>query len=288
MNTVILTDTCCDLPLEYVKENNINYFGLTVLYKGSERFDDLWENLDCKEFYDSIRNGETPTTSQINVNTFYDFFKGNTVKGNSIIYIGFSSALSGCVNSAMIAKNMILDEFPNADISVIDSKSASMGEGLIVYYAANMLKSGASKDEIVNWIEDKKLKVNHWFTVDDLFYLKRGGRVSLTSAFIGTFLNIKPVLHVDNEGRLIPVSKAHGRKKSLRILADKFKEMAVNPEEQTIFISHGDCISDAEDVKKMILHDFKVKDVIINPVGPVIGSHSGPGTVALFFIADKR
>ena len=288
MKPVIVTDSCCDLPLSYLKENNIDAPGLNVFYKGNTYEDDLGQTLKYDEFYKELRNGELPSTSQINPNVFEDIFERYVKDNIPVIYIGFSSALSGCVNSALIAKNTVEENYPDADITVIDTKSASLGEGLLVYYAVEMLKSGATKDEIVNWVENNKLKVNHWFTVDDLFHLKRGGRISSTAAVIGTILNIKPVLHVDDEGRLTPVTKVKGRKKSVTALFDKLKEMIINPESQIIFITHGDCIEDAEYLKGLILSEFKVKDVIINFVGPGIGAHSGPGTLALFFLADKR
>lgn len=288
METVIIIDSCTDLPLEYVEDNKLPVLSLTCLFKGMEYPDDFGKTLSYKEFYDVVRKGEMPTTSQVNTYRFVEEFKKHIQEGRAVIYIGFSSALSGTVNSAEAAKKAIIEEFENADITVIDSKSASLGYGLLVYYALEMLKSGASKDEIVNWIENNKLKMNHWFTVEDLFHLSRGGRVSKAAAIIGTALDIKPVLHVDNEGRLIPVTKVKGRKKSLRTLAEKLKERIINPEEQVIAISHGDCIEDVEYLKEMILKEVKVKDIIVNYVGPVIGSHSGPGTVALFFMGNER
>lgn len=288
METVIIIDSCTDLPLEYVEDNKLPVLSLTCLFKGMEYPDDFGKTLSYKEFYDVVRKGEMPTTSQVNTYRFVEEFKKHIQEGRAVIYIGFSSALSGTVNSAEAAKKAIIEEFENADITVIDSKSASLGYGLLVYYALEMLKSGASKDEIVNWVENNKLKMNHWFTVEDLFHLSRGGRVSKAAAIIGTALDIKPVLHVDNEGRLIPVTKVKGRKKSLRTLAEKLKERIINPEEQVIAISHGDCIEDVEYLKEMILKEVKVKDIIVNYVGPVIGSHSGPGTVALFFMGNER
>jgi DegV family protein with EDD domain len=288
MKIVILTDSCCDLPIDFVKENNIEVMPIRVNLKGEDIPDDLGQSINYNVFYDMIRAGEMPSTSQVNAYTFTEAFKKYSSEGHSIIYIGFSSALSGCVNSARIAKEAVEDEMPSADITVIDTKSASMGLGLIVYYAVNMLKDGASKDEIISWIEDNKLKVNHWFTVDDLNHLKRGGRISSTVAIVGTMLNIKPIMHVDDEGRLVPVSKVKGRKKSIKELEEKLKERIVNSEEQTIFISHGDCLSDAEHLKDLILKETKVKDVIINNIGPAVGTHSGPGTLALFFIGNNR
>ena len=288
MKTIIFTDSCCDLPRSFVEENNIQVMHLRVNIQGRDIPDDLGISIESKNFYDLIRQGEMPTTSQVNVNTFEDNFRKYIKEGYSIIYIGFSSALSGCVNSARIAKENIEEEISDADITIIDTKSASLGLGLIVYNAVNMLKAGKEKSEIVNWIEDNKLKVNHWFTVNDLYHLKRGGRLSGTVAAVGTILSIKPVMHIDDEGRLIPASKVKGRKKSIKVLKEILVDKIACPEEQTIFISHGDCIEDAEYLKELILNEVKVKEVIINNVGPVIGSHTGPGILALFFMGSNR
>lgn len=288
MDTVLLIDSCTDLPLSYVEKNDLPVVSLVCNFKGQEYKDDFGKTLKYKEFYAAVRNGEMPSTSQVNVYAYAEIFKKYAIEGKSVIYLGFSSALSGSINSAKLAMDMVCEEIEDADITVIDSKSASLGEGLLAYYANEMLKTGASKDEVVSWLESNKLRMNHWFTVDDLGHLKRGGRVSGAAAFVGTLLDIKPILHVDDEGRLIPVSKVKGRKKSIKTLFEMLQENIVSPEEQVIAISHGDCIEDAEHLKEMIQKEYKVKDVIINHVGPVIGSHTGPGVVALFFLADKR
>lgn len=288
MKTIIITDSCCDLPLEYINRNNISVLPLTFHFKGGDYKDDFGKSMDYKTFYDEVRKGAMPTTSQVNVNAFEEMFKKYISEGYSIICIAFSSVLSGTCNSALIARENILDENKNADITVIDSKSASMGQGLLVYYANEMLKKGTSKEAIVNWVENNKLKINHWVVVDDLNHLKRGGRVSAASAAIGTILDIKPILNINEEGRLVPVSKVKGRKKSLKTLVEELKKRIVTPEEQTIFISHSDSLEDAKLVEKLILDEVKVKDVVINYIGPVIGSHTGPGTIALFFIGENR
>ncbi|MBI6873576.1 DegV family protein [Clostridium aciditolerans] len=288
MDTVILIDSCSDLPLKYIEGNSIPYLPFTYELKGVERKDDFWETASYKEFYDALRAGEMSTTSQVNFKMYYDEFKKYVEQGKSVIYIGFSSALSGSTSSAQLAREQIMEEYKNADITVIDSKSASLGLGLLIYYAYDMLKKGASKDEIINWVEQNKLKVNHWFTPEDLNHLKRGGRISGTAAMVGTLLHIKPILFVDNQGRLIPVEKVKGRKKALKTLVEKLSKKIVNPEEEVIAISHGDCIEDAEYVRDLILEQYKVKDVIINNIGPVIGSHTGAGIVALFFMGDCR
>lgn len=288
MEPVLLIDSSSDLPIEFVENSDLRVLGLTCKFKGQEYEDDFGKTLNYKEFYDAIRNGEISTTSQINTYKFEGVFREYAKLRRPVIYIGFSSALSGCVSSAVTARENILKEYNDAYIAVIDTKSASLGEGLLVYYAYRMLKDGKTADEIVKWIEDNKLRVNHWFTVEDLKYLKRGGRLSAVSFVIGTILDIKPVLHVDDEGRLVPVTKVKGRKKSLKALADKLTERIEDPINQIIAISHGDCINDAEYLKGLILKNCKVKDIIINNVGPVIGSHSGPGTVALFFMSSTR
>lgn len=288
METVIIIDSCSDLPLEYVEKSKTPVLGMTVNFKGREYKEDFGASLPYKEFYDEVRKGEMPSTAQINVYDYSEEFKKHVKEGKAVICVALSSALSGSYNSACIAKNMILEEYKDADITVIDSKCASMGEGLLDYYAIELLKKGASKNEIINFIEENKLKVNHWFTVDDLNHLKRGGRVSATAAAIGTLLDIKPILHVDDEGRLIPVTKVKGRKKSIKTLAEEMDKRIINPEDQVVFISHGDCIDDAKFLEKLILEKHKVKNVIINQIGPTVGSHSGPGTVALFFIGEKR
>lgn len=288
MDTILIIDSCSDLPLKYLEANNIPAVYLTTTIGNKTYEDNFGVNISYEEFYNKVRSGELATTSQVNVYKYIEAFKPFVEENRSIIYIGFSSALSGSLNNAITAKNTLLEEFINADITIIDSKCASLGEGLLVYYAYNMLSNGFSKDEVVTWIEENKLKLNHWFTVSDLNYLKRGGRVSGATAIVGTLLDIKPVLHVDNEGRLIPVTKVKGRKKSLKMLADMLLDSIVNPEESVIAISHGDCLEDALYVKNLILEKITVKDVIINHIGPVIGSHSGPGTVALFYFGKKR
>ena len=287
-NIIIMTDSCCDLPYEFTMDNNIVVIPLRLTLRGETIEDDLGKTLKYSDFYKAVREGEMPKTAQANVYEFEQLFEKYIKDGDKVIYIAFSSALSGTYNSACVARENLLEKYPEADISVIDSKSASMGLGLLVYYANEMLKSGKNKEEIIKWIEENKLKVIHWFTVEDLNHLFRGGRVSKTTAMVGSLLSIKPVMHVDNEGRLMPVEKARGRKKSLSSLVNKVAEGIVNPEEQVVFISHGDCIDDVEYVKEKLLQKIKVKDIIVNYVGPVIGSHSGPGTVALFYLGKER
>lgn len=228
-----------------------------------------------------------PTTSQVNSYRFYEIFEKYIKENYSIIYISFSSALSGTYNSSLIAKSEIIEKYPNADISIIDSKSASLGVGLIVYEACKLKEEGKSKEEVVNYIENMKLKVNHIFTVDDLNHLKRGGRISSTAATIGTLLQVKPLLYVPDNGTLCNFGKVKGRKKSIKSLFNKLEEKIDINSNKVIFISHGDCIEDAEKLKSMITEKYNI-EVIINYIGLAIGSHSGPNTLALFFKGKNR
>ena len=288
MKTIIMTDSSSDLPLSFVEENKIPFVHLTYHLKGQDYPDDFGKSMDYREFYNAVRGGEMPSTSQVNVQTYVEEFSRHAKDGNPLIYIGFSSGLSGSLQSALVARNMILEQYKDADITVIDGKSASLGQGLLVYYAFDMLKKGCTKEEIVTWVEENKLKVNHLFTVDSLDHLKRGGRISGTAAMVGTILNIKPILHVNNDGKLEPVTKVQGRRKSIKTLADMLGERIVNPAEQVIAISHGDCLDDALYLQTLLTKNYQLDKFIINYVGPVIGSHSGPGTLALFFLGSHR
>ena len=288
MKTIIITDSSCDIPKDFLEENNIPVIPFHFYLKGKDYEDDFGKTISYEEFYHELRNGEMATTAQITPYTYENYFKKYVDEGYSIIYIGLSSALSESYNHSIMAKNTILSENPEADITVIDSKSASIGQGLLVREANKMLKDGKSKEDIVDWLEKNKLKVNHWFTVDSLDHLRRGGRLSATSAIVGTMLNVKPILIVDNDGKLVPAQKVRGRKKAIRVLMEELKDRGINIEEQTIYIVHGDCIEDAEYLKNMIMEELNVKDVIINCLGPVIGTHTGPGLLAIVFIGQNR
>ncbi|HHX50907.1 MAG TPA: DegV family protein [Clostridia bacterium] len=287
-NTVILTDSCSDLPLRFIEDNDLPVVNLSFNFQGKDYADDFGKTIPHKTFYDAVRKGAMPTTSQVNVHTFTEIFKNYLEKEQVPVYIAFSSALSGTLNSAITARELILEEDPAAEIIAIDSYSASLGQGLLVYYALEMQKNGAAREEIVAWLEDNIPRMNHWFTVEDLGHLKRGGRVSSTAAFVGTVLNVRPILHVDAMGRLIPVTKVRGRNKSLKYLRDMLVGKIINPEEQVVAISHGDALEEAEQLKEMILEEVRVKDIMINNIGPIIGAHTGPGTMSLFFLGEKR
>lgn len=285
---VILTDSSCDLPRSFIDQYQVPFVSLVCNFRGKEWVDDFGKTLDYKEFYSALRQGEMSSTSQVNVQTYLDKFNEFTKQNKPIIYIGFSSALSGSVSSAYTAQKIVSEQNPHADITIIDSKSASLGQGLLVYYAYAMQKNGTNKEDLIGWLENTKLKINHWFTVDSLDHLKRGGRISGTAAFIGNILNIKPILNVNDTGGLVAAFKAKGRKKALQKIADMLEENIIDPEEQVIAISHGDCLDEVEYLVNLIKAKYTFKDMIINHVGPVIGSHSGPGTIALFFIGEKR
>lgn len=288
METVLIIDSACDLPREYVEQKNVHLLPLTVIFRGKEHKDDLGKSLSSEEFYNAIKAGEMPSTTQVNVYEYSEAFREYVKEGKAVVCIVLSSGLSGSYNSACIARETILEEFENADITIVDSKAASGGEGILAYQAIEMLKSGAQKQEIVSWLEDNKFKINHWVTVDDLNHLKRGGRISSTAAVMGTLLDIKPIINVDDEGKLQTVAKAKGRKKSIRTLAEELDKRIVNAEEQVIIINQGACLEDAKYLEKLVLEKHKVKKVILGEIGSAIGSHTGPGILALFFIGEKR
>lgn len=285
---VITTDSNADLPSKYIEENNLKILSLyynidDILYGGNLQ-------LDEKEFYNKMRSGLMPTTMACNPEMAETCFREQLDKGLDILHIGFSSALSSSYNAAAIVGKQLQEEYPNNKIIVIDSLCASLGEGLLVHKALQLKKQDKSIEEVAKWVEDNKLHLCHQFTVDDLHHLQRGGRVSKTTAIIGTLINVKPVLHVNNEGRLIPLVNVRGRKKSLITLVDNMEKSIEGFEDKndSIFISHGDCIEDAEFVANLVRERFGEKEFLINYVGPTIGAHSGPGTIALFYMGKSR
>ncbi len=289
MSFVLMTDSSANLTTDIIEKFGIEIVPMIFLVNDIEyRSYKKGENVDIKQYYDMMRNKEHIKTSLLSPEIYVDAFRPFLENGQDILYIAFSSGLSGTYQSSVLAVEMLREEYPERKIITWDSLCASMGEGLLVYYAAKMKEEGKSLDEILSWLEENKLKLCHWFTVDDLFFLKRGGRISSATAIIGSALSIKPVLHVDDNGKLVSVSKARGRKQSLNALVDKFAETAIEPEKQTVFISHGDCIEDAQYVAKTIKEKFGIEDIVINYIDPVIGAHSGPGTLALFFLGSVR
>lgn len=288
MNTIIITDSNCDLPEEFLKKNNIPVIPFHFNLNGKDYEDNFGKSIGYKEFYDELRRGGMSTTSQISPYTYEEYFRKYVNEGFSVIYIGFSSALSESYNHSVLARENVLQDIPDADITVIDSKAASVGQGLLIQKAIDMQKAGKTNEEIITWIESNKMRVNHWFTVDSLDYLKRGGRLSATSAALGTMLNVKPLLIVDKDGKLTPVKKIRGRKKAISELFDEFKNAGTNINDETVYISHADCVEDAQYLKAMINKELKVKEVAINYLGPIIGTHTGPGLLCIVFMGRER
>lgn len=285
-NFHIVTDSGCDLTQAMIASLNITVVPLMVNFKGQTQPDNVDDGVGA--FYDGLRAGEVATTSAINPTGWEEKIEPILAAGQDTLVITFSSGLSTTYQSAVIAADELKEKYPERNIRVVDSLCASLGQGLLVWYACQKRDAGMSLDELTAWLEENKFNLCHWFTVDDLMYLKRGGRVSAATALVGTMLQIKPVLHVDNEGHLINVAKARGRKASIEALAKKVAELGLPGENDTVFISHGDCIEDAKLLETILKEKFGVKEVIIGYVGAVIGSHSGPGTLALFFLGSKR
>ncbi|MHC6179491.1 DegV family protein [Clostridium sp. JNZ X4-2] len=285
---IIMTDAGCDLPASFIFENNIPFLGLICHFKGKDYEDDFGKSLSYKEFYSGLRNGEMPYTSQINEYRFTEKFKKLLKEKRPIIYIGMSSAVSGTFNSSKLAREAVINEFKDADITVIDSRDASIGLGLLVYSAYKMAQEGRSRDEIVKWLDENKLKVNHWFMVEDLKHLKRGGRISSSKAVIGTLLDIKPIIYISQDGSLKNIANVRGRRKGIKYLVDRFRERAVNTENQVIGISHGDCLEDANLLKKIMEKEFHNNKFIINTLGLGMATHCGNGMLALCFLGNER
>ena len=282
----IITDSGCDLPQQLLSQLDVQTVPLIVNFKGEDREDTV--DVGIKEMYAGLRSGEAATTSAINPDRWMEKMEGVLAQGMDVLTITFSSGLSTTYQSAVIAGNELKEKYPDRKIFVVDSLAASLGQGLLIWYACKKKEAGLSIEELAAWVEENRLHLCHWFTVDDLMYLKRGGRVSAATALVGTMLQIKPVLHVDDEGHLINVSKARGRKASIQALAQKAVELGGNYDNSTVFICHGDCIEDAEYLASLMKEKCGAKEVFIGYTGAVIGSHSGPGTLALFFMGEHR
>ena len=289
MSFEIVTDSSCNLPEDIIDRYGLHILSLRFLVGGKEYYSyTKGEITDLAQFYTMMRNKEEITTSQISSDTCTKLFESLLQDGKDVLYIGFSSALSGTYQVGYLALEELKKKYPERKIYAVDTLGASLGEGLLVYHAANLREAGESIEAVNGWLLENRLHLCHWFTVDDLFFLQRGGRVSGTVAIFGTLLNVKPVMHMDNEGRLIFVTKVRGRKRSLDALVERLDQTAINPSEQSIFITHGDCLGDAQYVAKKIEEKYHPKEIVINWVDPVIGAHSGPGTVALFFLGTER
>ena len=280
----IVTDSSCDLPQWLL--DTYEDFALCPLTFTID--DEVNPPLDNKAFYDRLRNGSRSRTSQVNPEAFLEVFRDAAKKGFDVLYVGFSSGLSGTVESGFKAAEIVRKEFPERKFLVIDTLSASCGEGCLVDRAVEMRKTGKTLDETYDWIENNKLNLHHWYTVDDLHFLQRGGRVSASAAWFGSALSIKPVMNMDNAGHLIPREKVIGRKRSISALFHKMKVHGIDQGNQKMFISHGDCLDEVNTLVDMIKKEWGTKEFVISYVGNVIGSHTGPGVIALFFFGDPR
>ena len=286
MSYRIVTDNCCDFPTAMYEELDLAVVPLVVRFQNKEvsQYSEKW----LKKMYAGMREGEVATTCAVNPQGWEEVIESVLAEGKDALVLTFSSGLSTTYQSAVIAATELAEKYPDRKIRVVDTLCASLGQGLLVWYACKKRDEGMGFEELGDWCESNKLNLCHWFTVDDLMFLKRGGRVSAATALVGTMLQIKPVLHVDDEGHLINVAKARGRKAAIEALAKKVGETGLPGENDTVFISHGDCIDDVKILEAILKEKYGIKNVFTYYVGAVIGSHSGPGTLALFFMGNKR
>lgn len=290
MNFAIVCESTCTLPEETIEKFRLNILPLSFRCDDKEYSGYVpGKRTDFQGFYRMLRDGKEITTSLPNLNDSEKTIRELLDQGKDILYLGFSSALSGTYHATDNLLQDLKKEYPRCTIRSVETLAASGGQGLLVYHAIKKAEEGLGVNEVADWVIANRLHLAHWFTVDDLMFLFRGGRVAKSSALVGTVLSVKPVMHVDNEGHLTPVHNVRGRKKSLNSLVEHMKETALpSVSEQPIFITHGDCLEDAEYVAEKVREEFGVSEIVINYVDPVIGAHSGPGTVALFFMADLR
>ena len=286
MSYCIITDNCCDFPTDMYTDLDLRTTPLTVRFQGKEvsQYSERW----LKKMYEGLRAGEDASTSAANPKDWESVIESVLAVGQDALVLTFSSGLSTTYQSAVIAAAELADKYPDRKICVIDTLCASLGQGLLVWYACQKRSEGMSFEELADWCENNKMSLCHWFTVDDLMFLKRGGRVSAATALAGTMLQIKPVMHLDDEGHLVKVTTARGRKAAINALAKKLGETGIPGANDTAFICHGDCLEDAQYLEKLLKEQYGVKNVFIYYTGAVIGSHSGPGTLALFFLGNKR
>ena len=287
MNYTIITDTGCDIPVEMLNKWGIPFINLTF-HTEKEGVSYTNEDITYKEFYDKMREGTVFKTAAPSIEDFKDLFEPILASGQDILYLGFSSGLSGTINTGKIVAKELKEKYPERKIYVLDTLCASGGEGFVVYCAVQKYLKSESIDDVYAYVSELAPKVSHWFTVDDLVYLKRNGRVSPTTALAGNLLGIKPILHVDDTGYLVKVSTARGRKQTLNALANKYIESATGDEDGMYFISHADCLDDAKYLEQLLYKHTKKKSTLIVDISPVIGAHSGPGTVALFYVGKNR
>ena len=292
MSFELVTDSCCNLTEKTIDRYGLHVLPLTFMADGEDTVYQSYlkgEKTDLSQFYKMMRDGKVFRTSLPNLSNTEALFRSLLDAGRDILYLGFSSGLSGTYEATELLAKQLRGEYPDRKIYTVDTLAASGGQGLLVWHACQHAEAGEGIDAVRDWVEGNKLRLAHWFTVDDLMFLWRGGRVSKTSAWAGTLLNIKPVLHVDDEGHLIPMEKVRGRKKSLTALLNHMEKTGTQPlADQMVFITHGDCLEEAQWLEQQIRERFGVSDIVVNCIDPVIGAHSGPGTMALFFLASSR
>ena len=284
----IVTDSCCDLPYQVLQTANVEYLSMKLQLEGQELVDDLGKTFNYDNYIAQLKNGATPTTSQINVGQYLEFFRPYVEKQVPILYIAFSSGLSGSYNSALQAVEILKEEYPDPQIQVFDTKAASIGEGLLVLEAVRLKNEGKTIEELWEWLEKNYLKVHSWVTVDDLKHLERGGRISKTSATLGSILNVKPIITVDKEGRLTNIGKVRGRNKSIQKIVEETVKTIVAPLEQTVYIAYAGDLESAEKTKQLLEENIKMKEVKLYPLGPTIASHTGYGCIAIFSMGVTR
>ncbi len=282
---VLLSDATSDLPAGIIKKLGVQIVPMEyIIDEKSYRFEPSQEDMTCEEFYGLLREGKLSSTTQINPAIYEEVFSKILAEGKDVFYLAFSSGLSGTYQSAQIAKEIVLDEYPDRKIICVDSLCASIGEGILLYHAALQKANGLSMEELQDWVEDHKMDAAHWFTVEDLFHLNRGGRLSAVEAVVGTALKIKPVISTDESGKLSVVAKVRGMRKGLEYLVNKLEEEAGHLPKQTVIIGHGDSPEVAKELEDMLRKKDLVDDVIINHIGPIIGTHVGPGMIALVYM----
>ncbi|MDT2751285.1 DegV family protein [Enterococcus thailandicus] len=284
----IVTDSCCDLPYQVLEELNVDFLSMKIQLNGEELIDDLGKTFDYEKYMNELKGEAMPTTSQINVGGYLEFFRSYVEKKIPVLYVAFSSSMSGSYSSAMQAVELLKEEYENPEIYVFDTKAASVGEGLLVLAAARLKEEGKPLEEVLEWLNNNYLKVRSWVTVDDLKHLERGGRISKTSATLGSILSVKPIITVDEAGRLTNVDKVRGRNKSIQKIVDETIQSIVAPLEQTIYIAYAGDLESAEKAKKQLEEKIQVKNIVLYPLGPTIASHTGYGCIAIFSMGTSR
>ncbi|WP_080146268.1 DegV family protein [Marinilactibacillus piezotolerans] len=288
MTYQILTDSCCDLPLELIDKYEIDTFNFIITIDDEELIDDMGKTFDRDAFFERLKNGATASTSQVNIHTYLEKFKSYIEQQVPVLYLAFSSELSGSYSNAVQAKKILEEEYGKVDITIVNTRAVSLGQGLLVYEAAKRKADGESLESVAEWVEQSKYSLHSWVTVDDIKHLQRGGRVTAAAATVGTILSIKPIIIMNRSGKLIPYSKVRGRRKSLQYLVEKTVEGLVEPQEQTIFIGHVGVLEEAEYVKTLLEEKETFKEIIIAAYGPTVAAHTGFGSLTIFSLGNEK